>query len=296
MAAAGARAGEAASPPAGDKPTTEFATVGAPYTIRRLGTRPARRNPRVLAIAAATVLLASGGAALALSQPSGQRQGTRTSRATPSATAARPRALPVVSAPVQKAHAAPRMTPGHGPGASTRVVGVGCPSEPGDTVTFSNAPTGPGWTPAGGGWTGNGCDGTALWTMNPNGKQPAPSTLTWKFNAAGATRCTIAVFVPTLNALGTSDYSVSVGPPGTSRIVAAMPVSQSAAAGQWLTLGTFQVSGPSVEVTTAPMPGPPGPGAPGPGHQSAGHQGAGHQGAGHHGAIAASAASALCTR
>ena len=156
-----------------------------------------------------------------------------------------------------------------------KIVGVGCPNDHGDTVTFDNAPTGPGWMTAGGGWTGNGCDGSTLWTMDPNGNQPVPSTLTWRFSAAGAARCTLAVFVPTLNALGVSDYSVSVGPPGASRVVAAVPVRQSAEAGQWLTLGTFPLSGPSLEITTAPMPAARGPG--------------------HHGAVAASAARAVCT-
>jgi hypothetical protein len=128
---------------------------------------------------------------------------------------------------------------------------------------------------AGGGWTGDGCDGSTLWTMDPNGNQPVPSTLTWRFSPTGAARCTLAVFVPTLNALGVSDYSVSVGPPGASQVVTTVPVRQSAEAGQWLTLGTFPLSGPSLEITTAPMPAAPGPG--------------------HHGAVAASAARAVCT-
>jgi hypothetical protein len=152
---------------------------------------------------------------------------------------------------------------------------VGCPSHGGETVTFDSAPAGPGWIPAGGGWTGDGCDGSTLWTMDPNGHQPVPSTLTWRFRPADAAWCTLAVFVPTINALGVSDYSVSVGPPEASRVVAAVPVSQSAEAGQWLTLGSFPVSGSSLEITTAPLPG------------ASGH--------GHHGAVAASAARAVCT-
>jgi hypothetical protein len=55
-----------------------------------------------------------------------------------------------------------------------------------------------------------------------------------------------------------------------------VPVRQSAEAGRWLTLGTFPLSGPLLEITTAPMPAAPGPG--------------------HHGAVAASAARAVCTR
>jgi hypothetical protein len=129
--------------------------------------------------------------------------------------------------------------------------------------------------PAGGGWTGNGCDGSTLWTMDPNGNQPAPSTLTWRFSpAAGDARCTLAIFVPAQNALGVSDYSVSIGPKATGHVVAAVPVSQATEAGQWLTLGTFPISGSPLEITMAPVPGASGPG--------------------HHGAIAASAARARC--
>jgi hypothetical protein len=261
MATAGARAGETAAPVNGG---------GAKYTIKRLGTRPARRSRRAVVVAAAVALLASGGAALAfLGQPAGHAD-----RAKQLVAPVRSRALP---APVRQPPPGPPAAPGHGPAAaSMKVAGVGCPSDHGNTVTFDNAPMGPGWMLAGGGWTGNGCDGSTLWTMDPNGNQPVPSTLTWKFSAAGAARCTLAVFVPTLNALGVSDYSVSVGPPGASQVVAAVPVRQSAAAGQWLTLGTFPLSGPSLEITTAPMPAGPGPG--------------------HHGAVAASAARAVCTR
>lgn len=112
--------------------------------------------------------------------------------------------------------------------------------------------------------------------MDPNGNQPVPSTLTWRFSPpAGASWCTLAVFVPLQNALGVSDYSVSAGPPATGQVIDVVPVSQQATAGQWLTLGTFAVSGPSLEITAAPV--------------------AGASGPGHHGAIAASAARARCT-
>jgi hypothetical protein len=152
---------------------------------------------------------------------------------------------------------------------------VGCPSDGEDAVTVDNAPTGPGWMPGGGGWTGDGCDGSTLWTLDPNGNQPVPSTLTWRFSPpAGAARCTLAVFVPTQNALGVSDYSVSVGPAATAQVVDTILVSQATTAGQWLTLGTFPVPGSRLEITTTPVPGASGPG--------------------HHGAVAASTARANC--
>jgi hypothetical protein len=152
-------------------------------------------------------------------------------------------------------------------------VGVGCPNNGEHAVTLNNAPNGPGWMPAGG-WAGNGCDGSTLWTMDPSGK-PTTSTLTWRFSPGAGTRCALAVFVPTQNALGVSDYSVSTDPTGTDQIIAAVPVSPAANAGQWVTLGSFRGSGSPLEITMAPVPGASGPG--------------------HHGAIAASKARAACT-
>ena len=60
---------------------------------------------------------------------------------------------------------------------SDGVVGVGCPASQDKGVTLTAARPGPPWTGAQGGWTGDGCDGASVWTMNPAGK-PAPSTLT----------------------------------------------------------------------------------------------------------------------
>ena len=56
---------------------------------------------------------------------------------------------------------------------STEVAGVGCPGSENDGVSLTATSTGPGWTTAGGGWTGNGCDGSSVWTMDPNGTRPA---------------------------------------------------------------------------------------------------------------------------
>ena len=264
MAAAGAKAGEAAAPAGGS----------AEYTMKHLGTRPARRSRRTITITTAVALLAASGVALASVIQLGGHAGR--AGAAPSRASAQPGAVSAPSAPARRAPSASPAPHGRGPAQSLEVVGVGCPNDSEEAVTLDNAPTGPGWMPAGGGWTGNGCDGSTLWTMDPNGNQPAPSTLTWRFSpAAGAARCTLAVFVPTQNALGVSDYSVSIGRTATGRVVAAVPVRQATETGQWLTLGTFPVSGSRLEITTAPVPGASGPG--------------------HHGAIAASAARARCT-
>ena len=141
-------------------------------------------------------------------------------------------------------------------------------------MTLTSAPAGPGWQIAGGGWTGDGCDGSAAWTMDPS-QHPDPSTVSWTFSPAGMSQCAVAVFIPTQNALGLTEYSVFTGPPASGQAAAAVLVSQADAAGQWLALGTFQVTQAWLEVTATPVPGA--------------------SGDGHNGAIAASAASALCS-
>ena len=166
------------------------------------------------------------------------------------------------------------------------MAGVGCPQH---SVTFADAPTGPGWTASDGGWSGDGCDGSAVWTMDPNGNQPVPSALTWTFGlAAGVSHCTLAVFVPTVNALGVGEYAVSTGAASTVSVA----VSQAAAAGRWLTLGSYPVRGSSLQIQVAPAVGAAPTGEPGPGAHGHGHIAG--QGPGHNSAIAASAAMAAC--
>lgn len=150
---------------------------------------------------------------------------------------------------------------------------------------------GGGWTPSGGGWTGDGCDGSTVWTMDPNGNQPVPSALIWKSGlSANVSHCTVAVFVPTRNALGVGEYAVFAGDTATSSDIASVAVSQAAAVGQWVTLGSYPVRGTSLEIQVAPAASTPG--VLGPGSQDR-HRVTG-QGPGHNAAIAASAARAAC--
>jgi hypothetical protein len=179
----------------------------------------------------------------------------------------------------------PRMT------SVLRVTGVGCPASQDKGVTLTTARPGPPWTAAQGGWAGNGCDGASVWTMNPAGKQPSPSTLTWWFGALpGASRCTLSVYVPTRNALGQAGYAVSAGSGST---LGTVTIDQAAEAGYWVVLGTFPAASsgyqiqlmPEVTELTAAGPAAKGQGKPAskpvpPGHNSA---------------IAASAAAATCS-
>ena len=131
---------------------------------------------------------------------------------------------------------------------ATEVAGIGCPDGLGQDVTLDSAFTGPGWLLAGGGWTGDGCDGTSAWTGFASGLVAAlpglaadPPALTWSFHPqAGASRCTLAVYVPTRHALGEGQYAVF----SSSGALGTVLVNQAATTGRWVTLGTYQVAGP----------------------------------------------------
>jgi hypothetical protein len=153
--------------------------------------------------------------------------------------------------------------------------------------------------------------------MDPNASQAIPSALAWFFDpGAGASHCTLAVFVPTRNALGMVDYAVYNG----TTSFGAVSVDQAANEGQWVTLGSYPVTGTSLQIQFMPATatltaaGPEPKGAAGP--QPKGASGSGPKGAsgsgpksrgpgktppakplppGHNAAVAASAASATCS-
>ena len=261
------------------------------------------RGPTLVyaAAAGATALLATGGLALrAWSHGAGgQRRPTVTAQRStgapaPGTDSTIPRSASggngpgVTPAPTARLHSASVVPRPQAAAARLEVAGIGCPR---GGVVVANAPTGPGWTPSDGGWTGDGCDGSAVWTMDPNGNQPVPSALTWKFGlTAGVSHCTLAVFVPTRNALGLGRYAVFAGAGTAAADIASVTVSQATAAGQWVTLGSYPVRGTSLEIQVAPAAGPAG--APGPGAH--GHNHVTGQGPGQNSAIAASAAKAAC--
>jgi Helix-turn-helix domain len=263
-------------------------TLPAEFTIIRLGRDGGRRPLTKLALAAGMVAVAAGGSTLLVLRPASHEA----ARTTPRHVTARPPAsapvatapAPVATTPPASRPAAPARrprqalstAPAQQVATGPQVTGFGCPQGAGEGVIVDNASTGPGWAVADDGWTGNGCDGGSVWTMNPNGNQPVSSILTWFFAPpAKATSCTVAVFVPTQNALGVADYAISAG----TANVATVAVDQAPAAGQWVTLGRYQVNGSPLDVQISPdlatltAPG---------------------DGRGHNSAIAASAASATC--
>jgi hypothetical protein len=259
--------------------------AGAPRPAAPRG-RPGRRA----AVAAALATLVAAGTAVAVTRPAAHTDAGARPRTTPSAS--RPRSLaPQAAAPAPRMTPASRMASAPRMTSVPRVAGVGCPASQDNGVTLTTARPGPPWTAAQGGWAGNGCDGASVWTMNPAGKQPSPSTLTWWFGALpGASRCTLSVYVPTQNALGQAGYAVLAGSGGT---LGTVTVDQAAEAGYWVVLGTFPAASsgyqiqlmPEVTELTAAGPAAKGPGKPAPKPVRPGHNSA----------IAASAASAACS-
>jgi Helix-turn-helix domain len=275
--------------------------AGSPQSPRPR--RHRRHRGRRAAVAAAAVTLIAAGTAVALTRPAARTTASAGPRTSPSVSrhgTSRPLPLPrhpaaspprMTSAP-QKMTSAPQMTSVPQQMTSVlQVTGVGCPASQDNGVTLTAATPGPPWTAAQGGWAGNGCDGTSVWTMNPAGKQPSPSTLTWRFGALpGVSRCTLSVYVPTQNALGQAGYAVSTG---LGDSLSTVTVDQAADAGQWVVLGTFPAASsgyqihlmPDLTELTAAGPAAKGPGKPGAKPASPGHNSA----------IAASAAATTCS-
>jgi hypothetical protein len=232
-------------------------------TAARRQRRPAHgpRLRRGLGIVAGAAVLAGAGLAL-LARPTGHDASRAAAPGSPATSASpgraaspgRParQAMPSPMAPTPSAsQVAWRVTP------VTEVAGIGCPDGVGRDVSLDAAIVGLGWLPGGGGWTGDGCDGASAWTEgapSPTG----PSTLTWAFHPQpGASRCTLTVYVPTENALGEGDYAIAT----SSGTLAVVPVDQAASSGQWITLGTYPVSGPAIVIQLAPRVAPPTPAA-----------------------------------
>jgi transcriptional regulator with XRE-family HTH domain len=203
----------------------------------------------------------------------------------------------VPSIPEQQTES-PRTAPSAAPRHSTapqvtsvaEIAGVGCPDSHNASVTLDAAKPGPPWMAAQGGWTGNGCDGASVWTMDPAGK-PSPSTLTWSFGGiANVSQCTLSVFVPTQNALGQAEYAVFSGSDGLGTVT----IDQAAEAGRWVALGSFPATGSGYAIQLMPQAmtlTAAGPAAPGKGRGKAGPASP----PGHNSAIAASAAAMTCS-
>ena len=275
------------------------AASGFPAQVAELSgaPRPAapRRHPgRRAAVAAAAVTLVAAGTAVALTRPAAHTYASARPRTTPSVSKDVPRAPTVPRHPVAsvpRMTSTPRVTSTPQSTSGPRVAGVGCPGSQDNGVTVTTARPGRPWTAGQGGWTGNGCDGASVWTMNPAGKQPSPSTLTWWFGAPpGVSRCTLSVYVPTQNALGQAGYAVSTGY-GSS--LGTVTIDQAANAGSWVVLGTFSAAGSGYQIQL--MPEVAELTAAGPAGKGRGMPAAKPAPPGHNSAIAASAAAATCS-
>lgn len=279
--------------------TSAFLTVAlnpadSPHSAPPRGHGRHRGRRTVVAAVAAVAALVAAGTAVVLIRPAAYPTASPRPRSSPVASrhgTPRPRSLPrQQAAPAPRVTSMPGMTSTPGMTSMRQVIGLGCPAGQGGGVTPTAATNGPPWTAGQGGWTGDGCDGASVWTMNPAGK-PAPSTLTWWFGApSGVARCTLSVYVPTQNALGQASYAVSAGSGGS---LGTVTIDQSLDAGAWVVLGTFPAAGsgyqiqltPAATELTAAGPAAKGPGKPAPKPAQPGHNSA----------IAASAAAATCS-
>jgi len=262
----------------GNLPPGSDATGQPGFTVTQLGPRLAPRHSRwrpspglvgVTATAMVLAGLAAGG--IVLMAPTGHSEATAPSAALPGggrSMAGRGgrmhmRTQPATPSPAGPRPASPRPQRAGMPGQAhvrkvvpvlvrpprmgTEVAGVGCPNGPNAGISLADASTGPGWTTAGGGWTGNGCDGGSVWTMDPNGT--SPSSLTWFFYPSmRASSCQLAVFVPSQNALGTGDYQISAGPASLGSV----SIDQADDQGQWVPLGSYPATGGMLTVQLSP--------------------------------------------
>ena len=278
----GATAGEttAGQPPAGGwaaagRPALGRITAPARTVLLSLGYVPRQRRTAIVAAAAALVAAAAGaflwagwpGSPTAHRVPPAAAPGTAgpgamapatavpsPSRGPSTRAAARPPASPRPGA-ARPSPVAARTAGGAsltGQSAALAVAGVGCPDNQDDGFDLAGGPPGPGWTDTAGGWAGNGCDGAAVWTQATPGGPGTANSFTWFFHPGpGASACTLAVFVPTMDANGTGDYTVYAGAvAGTGERT--VPVDQATSAGQWVTLGRFPASATPLLVQLTP--------------------------------------------
>ncbi|MGI5487595.1 helix-turn-helix domain-containing protein [Microtetraspora malaysiensis] len=180
-----------------------------------------RRTITMVAVPAFAILLVAGIPALGgrdtFAGP--QTTGTGPSPATPTAPAR------ILTTPV-----------GTNTGTWSAVHGLGCQAE----WFYAD----PGWRPTGGGWTKDGCSGSALYMQVSSELGHATQGVNWYFDTRPEARCTIEAFIADdRRSAGTAYYYLDddTTPP---HLGGPVTIDQKAHRGTWVTLGTWPVPRP----------------------------------------------------
>jgi hypothetical protein len=131
------------------------------------------------------------------------------------------------------------------------VAGARCEKEGVAAEPDSKAPNG-GWHKITGGWSGNGCDGSAQWTVTTGEVDFWDTTYAWKFRPGGAPTCAISVYVPdTPYAAGTAYYDFFGDSNEWKDRRGTATVDQATHRGQWVDLGTYHTPDKILQVVFA---------------------------------------------
>ncbi|WP_171074973.1 helix-turn-helix domain-containing protein [Nonomuraea basaltis] len=218
----------------GQSPAMHHADSSPPGKLLSRKTSPRWMITMVVVLAVA-VLFSAGILALGGTDAgAGPRPtGTRPSPATPAA------ALTQATSPATASVPVPSLaTPaGKDTGTWSAVHGLGCQAE------WSYAD--PGWRPAGGGWTQDGCTGTALFLQVASELGHATQLVNWYFDTRPEARCTIEVFIADdHHSAGTAYYYLDDDDTTAPHLAGPVTVDQKTHRGAWVTLGTWPVPGP----------------------------------------------------
>jgi hypothetical protein len=135
--------------------------------------------------------------------------------------------------------AGPQTTSSSPPGTWIRVMGPGCgPNRTGAQIDIDK-----GWTPSGGGWTGDGCAGNTVTTPLFDSPTDWNRTVGWAFEPNFPATCLLEVYVPdSPDAAGSAIYRI-FGKDATSDaklIAKSPPIPQQDYHGQWVAIGTYR--------------------------------------------------------
>ncbi|MEU0567313.1 helix-turn-helix domain-containing protein [Nonomuraea sp. NPDC005983] len=133
--------------------------------------------------------------------------------------------------------ARPTTAPPGEAGRWSAVHGIGCREE------WSYAD--PGWRPADGGWTKDGCTGTALFMQVGSELGHATQLVNWYFDTRPEARCTIEAFIADdRRSTGTASYYLDDDNTTPPHLAGPVTIDQATHRGSWVTLGTWPVPGP----------------------------------------------------